>query len=83
MANSYDLGGSRRVLAAFQTMPGVEDRGNIGSVLRDFTTDIADPPYTVERGLVTINRAAEPHGVGCRVDDFTMGKALVKTIVVE
>ena len=83
MDNSYDLGVSRRVLAAFQTIPGVEDRGNIGSVLRDFTNDIADPPYTVERGLVTINRAAEPHGVGCRVDDFTMGKALVKTIVVE
>ena len=78
----HDLGISRKVHAALQTLPAVEDAGNTGSVLRQFASDIAFPAHTVERGLVTLNKTQMPCGIGCKLDKDALSRYLVKSIVV-
>ncbi len=83
MGGMFDLGISRRMHAAFQTLPSVEDVGNTGSVLRQFVSDVVDPPHTVERGLVTLNKSQTPYGLGCRIDSSLAAKYLVRSISIE
>ena len=79
----FDLGISRKMHAALQTLPTVEDAGNTGSVLRQFVSDIANPAHTVERGLVTLNKAQAPSGFGCALDRAALERYLIRSIVVE
>lgn len=65
MGGMYDTGISRRMHAAFQMVPGVVDAGDIGATSRYFDVDVTDPPYTVERGMVTLERRGHEHGLGC------------------
>ncbi len=67
MGGMYDTGVSRAAHAAFETLPGIEDPGDLGSVARYFGCDVADPPHVAERGLVTLNRD-RPYGIGCELD---------------
>ena len=39
--------------------------GDIGSTSRYFDVDVTMPPYTAERGKVTLNRAGYEFGLGC------------------
>ena len=68
MGGMYDTGISRRMHAAFQMLPGVVDAGDIGATSRYFDVDVTDPPYTVERGMVTLERRGHEHGLGCTLD---------------
>ncbi|MDD6786183.1 MAG: AMP-binding protein [Eggerthellales bacterium] len=83
MGGMFDLGISRRMHAAFQTLSSVEDAGNTGSVLRQFVSDVADPPHTVERGLVTLNRRNDPFGIGCHIDSANVSHYLIHSITIE
>ena len=83
MGGMFDLGISRRMHAAFQTLSSVEDAGNTGSVLRQFVSDVADPPHTVERGLVTLNRRNDPFGIGCHIDSANVSHYLIRSITIE
>ena len=78
----FDLGISRKVHAALQTIPAVEDAGNTGSVLRQFVSDIVSPAHTVERGLVTLNKTQVSCGIGCELDKDALRRYLVKSIVI-
>ena len=78
----FDLGISRKVHAALQTLPVVEDAGNTGSVLRQFVSDIVSPAHTVERGLVTLNKTQASCGIGCALDKDALRRYLVKSIVI-
>lgn len=75
MGGMYDTGISKRMHAAFETLPQVKAPGDIGSTARYFASDIADPPYTAERGLVTLNRAGYEHGLGC-----ALNRAVLSTV---
>ena len=82
MGGMFDLGISRHIHAAFQTLSSVEDVGNTGSVLRQFVSDVADPPHTVERGLVTLNKPKMPYGIGCGMDIAAASRYLVHSITI-
>ena len=56
MGGMYDTGVSRRLHAAFETLPGIDAPGDVGATARYFAVDVTDPPYTAERGRVTLNR---------------------------
>ncbi len=73
----YDTGVARRLSAAFGTLPSIHDVGDIGAVSRYFDIDVTNPPYTVERGSVTLNRARFEHGLGCEIDRAALAKVLV------
>ena len=73
----YDTGIARRLGAAFGTLPAIRDVGDIGATSRYFDVDVTNPPYTVERGGVTLNRACFEHGLGCELDRAALSKVLV------
>ena len=83
MGGMYDTGISKRLHAALQTLPGVAAPGDVGAVSRYFDVDVTDPPYTVERGMVTLNRAGHEDGLGCELCRPALERVLVERVVVE
>ena len=83
MGGMYDTGISKRVHAAFETLPGVNAPGDIGATSRYFASDVTVPPYTVERGFVTLNREGHASGLGCSLDRSTLAGVLVDRIVID
>lgn len=73
----YDTGVSRRMHAAFETLSGVSDAGDIGATSRYFDTDVTNPPYTVERGQVTLTRRGHEFGLGCELDRAALSHVLI------
>lgn len=65
MGGMYDTGISKRMHAAFETIPGISDPGDLGSVARYFGCDVAAPPHDPRGGAVVLNDAAHPFGIGC------------------
>lgn len=78
MGGMYETGVSKRLHAAFETLPAVRAPGDIGATTRYFASDVTDPPHTVERGFVTLNRAGNEHGLGCRLNRSTLANVLVE-----
>ena len=77
MGGMYDTGISRRMHAAFETLPGVTDAGDIGATSRYFDVDVTNPPYTVERGQVTLTRRGHEFGLGCELDRAALSHVLI------
>lgn len=77
MGGMYDTGVSRRMHAAFGTLSGVSDAGDIGATSRYFDTDVTNPPYTVERGQVTLTRRGHEFGLGCELDRAALSHVLI------
>ena len=83
MGGMYDTGVSKRLHAAFETLPGIDAPGDIGATARYFATDITNPPHTAERGMVTLNRAGHTHGLGCDLNRTALASVLVDRIIIE
>ena len=83
MDSSRHTGVSKRLHAALGTLPHVKAPGDIGSTARYFAQDITDPPYTADRGFVTLNRAGHEHGLGCDLNRAVLARVLVDRIVIE
>lgn len=77
MGGMYDTGVSRRMHAAFETLSGVSDAGDIGATSRYFDTDVTNPPYTVERGQVTLTRRGHEFGLGCELGRAALSHVLI------
>ncbi len=77
MGGMYDTGVSRRLHAAFGALPSVRDAGDISATARYFDAELTDPPYTVERGRVTLNRRGHEFGLGCDLDRAALARVLV------
>lgn len=83
MGGMYDTGVSKRLHAAFQTLPDIDVPGDIGATARYFATDVTDPPYTVERGLVTLGRVGYESGLGCGLNRTALSSVLLESSVIE
>ncbi|MEG0015648.1 MAG: AMP-binding protein [Gordonibacter sp.] len=81
MGGMYDTGVSKRLHAAFETLPGIDAPGDIGATARYFATEVTDPPYTVERGLVTLGRSGYEYGLGCDLNRVALSSVLVESMV--
>ena len=67
MGGMYDTGVSKRLHAAFETIPGIDDPGDLGTVARYFGRDIAFPPHEAVGGTVALNDPEHPWGIGCEL----------------
>ncbi|MBQ9020636.1 MAG: o-succinylbenzoate synthase [Eggerthellaceae bacterium] len=65
----YDTGISKRAHAAFALLPGVNLPGDISDSTRYFTVDISNPPFTLADGVLLVNEAAHPYGIGCELNE--------------
>ena len=83
MGGMYDTGISKRLHAAFQTLDEVVMPGDIGSTSRYFDVDVTMPPYTAERGKVTLNRAGYESGLGCSLCPEALERVQIERIVIE
>lgn len=77
MGGMYDTGVSKRLHAAFQTLPGVDAPGDIGATSRYFSCDVTEPPYEARDGKVTLNGPGHEAGLGCELDREALAKVLV------
>lgn len=81
MGGMYDMGISKRVHAAFETLPGVIVPGDVGSTSRYFDIDITDPPYEASRGYVLLNGEGHESGVGCNLNLESLSRVLVRRVM--
>ena len=77
MGGMYDTGISKRLHAAFQTLPGIDAPGDIGATSRYFSCDVTEPPYEVKDGKVTLNGSGHEAGLGCELNREALSKVLV------
>ena len=83
MGGMYDTGISRRVHAAFETLPQVIAPGDIGSVSRYFDVDVTEPPYAAARGNIILNGRGHESGIGCSLNRAALDWVLVDRITLE
>lgn len=69
MSGMYDMGVSKRLHAAFETLPCIADAGDLASPAGYFGRDVAIPPHEVRAGIALLNDDAHPYGVGCDLDE--------------
>ncbi len=79
----YGLGISRRVSAAFETLPDMIFPGDIGATQRYFASDITTPAYTASHGTVVLNDEGYGYGLGCTLDEEALREVEVEQIVLE
>lgn len=68
MGGMYDTGVSKRLHAAFSLLPGVSIPGDISDTSYYFDNDITCPPFALDHGLMPVNPAGYPYGLGCDLD---------------
>ncbi len=83
MGGMYDTGISRRVHAAFETLPGIVIPGDIGATSRYFEVDVTTPPYTTTHGCVLLNEQDHRGGIGCDINKDELERVLVNSEVIE
>ena len=83
MAGSYGTGISRRVSAAFCTLPDMVFPSDIGSTAQQFTMDITQPPYVAISGRVILNAPGESCGLGCKIDPQALAQVEVGSVVLK
>lgn len=83
MGGTYGTGISRRLSAAFETLPDMVFPGDIASSLRYFDTDITIPPYDTVGGLVSLNADGFGFGLGCTLDEERLSTCEVERIVLD
>lgn len=83
MGGMYDTGISKRMHAAFETLPGIDMPGDVGSTARYFPVDICNPPYQVEGGMLKLNPKGHRHGIGCELDREALKSVLVRSVTIK
>ena len=83
MGGMYDTGISKRLHAAFETLPGIDMPGDVGATARYFPTEICDPAYEVAGGLVKLNPKGHRHGIGCDLDRAALKEVLVRSVTIK
>ncbi|WP_172137114.1 AMP-binding protein [Adlercreutzia sp. ZJ473] len=80
MGGMYDTGISKRMHAAFETLPGIIVPGDVGATARYFDVDVTDPPYEAARGYVLLNGEGHEAGLGCALDNGALAKVRVARV---
>ncbi len=83
MGGMYDTGISKRMHAAFGALSEVVMPGDVGATSRYFNVDVTEPPYTAERGLVTLNRVGHEAGLGCDLCREALATVETERIAIE
>lgn len=68
MGGMFDTGVSKRLHAAFCTLPGIELQPDVSDFSEYFEHDAAYPPLLLQSGELELNPADHPAGLGCVLD---------------
>lgn len=68
MGGMFDTGVSKRMHAAFATLPGMSIQPDVSSYSAYFSHDACVPPLEVKQGKLTVNERTHPAGLGCVLD---------------
>lgn len=64
----FDTGVSKRMHAAFATLPGMDLPPDVSDYSAYFAHDTALPPLELEHGELVLNAPKNPVGLGCILD---------------
>ena len=78
MGGMYDTGISKRLHGAFSLLPGVALPGDINDTSYYFDTDVSQPPFTLDHGMLTVNPPGYPNGLGCDLNEEALAKVIVE-----
>ncbi len=79
MGGMYDTGVSKRLHAAFETLPCCAVAGDLGDSARYFPQDVARPPFVLRHGHVELNARGHEYGLGCDLDDDVLARITVRS----
>lgn len=83
MGGMFDTGVSKRMHAAFCTLPGTDIPGDISDYAQYFEQDCAVPPLELDHGEMLLNGPAYGYGLGCELNkDYLAGISIDETVVV-
>lgn len=68
MGGMFDTGVSKRMHAAFATLPGMELQPDVSDYSAYFNHDTAIPPLELMQGELVLNTPKHPVGLGCILD---------------
>ncbi len=68
MGGMFDTGVSKRMHAAFATLPGMTIQPDVSSYSSYFDHDTAIPPLQLSNGELRVNEPSHPAGLGCILD---------------
>jgi len=68
MGGMFDTGVSKRMMAAFETLPGVDIPGDISDATCYFAEDVAVPKLALTDGQLAVRGEGYGLGLGCRLD---------------
>ncbi|MGN0301365.1 MAG: AMP-binding protein [Anaerotardibacter sp.] len=68
MGGMYDTGVSKRMHAAFETLPCIDLPGDISEATLYFKEDCAKPALALENGQLTLNQSGFEAGLGCQLN---------------
>lgn len=75
----FDTGISKRLHAAFCTLPGIQLPGDISSSSRYFSVDVCKPPFELdEDAFLQVNPDEYPYGLGCTLDGAALERILIR-----
>ncbi|MEG1746470.1 MAG: AMP-binding protein [Raoultibacter sp.] len=77
MGGMYDTGVSKRLHAAFQTLPGIDIPGDLNDSARYFPQDVTVPPFVLKQGCVMLNPENYEYGLGCDLDEDALARITV------
>ncbi len=78
MGGMYESGVSKNMHAAFETLPGIEIPGDLSSTSHYFKTDICEPKFSAQNGLIYLNLPGHENGLGCVLDHESINQILVE-----
>ncbi len=82
MGGMFDTGVSKRMHAAFATLPGMDLPADVSDYYRYFTHDTALPPLELQHGELVLNTPDRPAGLGCVLDKEYLNTVLVDEVTI-
>lgn len=83
MGGMYETSISKRMHAAFETLPGITLPGDLSETDRYFHQDIASPKLEIDRGCIVLNSKGYESGLGCSLDHTVLQRYLTAQQVFE
>lgn len=77
MGGMFDTGVSKRMHAAFETLPTVTMIGDISDYTFYFNQDSCVPATVLDQGMLTLNQSGYEAGLGCKLNDDYLKSILI------
>lgn len=82
MGGMFDTGVSKRMHAAFATLPGMDLPADVSDFTEYFEHDTALPPLQLQEGELVLNTVDHPAGLGCVLDKDYLRSVLVDEVTI-